>query len=57
MPMVHMSLDVHCHEVDSTFLFAITAAAVVPSSDPKSLPIHIVQIVCNFGPLKSVRIL
>ena len=35
MPMVHMPLDFHCHKVDSTFLFAITAAAVVSCSDPK----------------------
>ena len=32
---VYMSLDFHCHKVDSTFLFAITAAAVVSCSDPK----------------------
>ena len=38
--MVHMSLDFHCsefhcHKVDSKFLFAFTAAAVVPCNDPK----------------------
>ena len=33
--VVHMSLNFHCHKVDSIFLFAITAAAVVSCSDPK----------------------
>ena len=35
MPMVHMSVDFHCHKDDSTFLFAFTVAAVVSCSDPK----------------------
>ena len=58
MPMVHMSLDFHCHKVDSTFLFAIsTAAAVVPCSDPKTSTdtSSMVQIMFIL-PLKSARI-
>ena len=57
MPMVHMSLDFHCHKVDSTFLFAITAAAVVPCSDPKKSTdtSSMVQIMFIL-PLKSARI-
>ena len=59
MPMVHMSLDFHCHKVDSTFLFAITAAAVVPCSDPKKSTDTSSMVGSDnvhFGPLKSARI-
>ena len=59
MPMVHMSLDSHCHKDDSTVLFAISAAAVVSCSDPEKStdtssccgPDNV-----HFGPLKSARI-
>ena len=57
MPMVHMSLDFHFHKVDSTFLFAINAAAVVSCtcSDPKKCTDDGLDNV-HFGPLKSARI-